>query len=155
MEELLEYRQRLLNKLAEAGNKVEMIVLMTKDPTQPLEPGGWNIHQVVAHLRDVNQQVYLPRLHRIVDAENPLFENFDGEVWMSRHYQSQEPMQKLSAEFGEQCRSNAAWLRDLPNESWNRPGRHPTIGEHSLQWWVERTLAHISEHLVQLGQKGE
>jgi len=155
MEELLEYRQRMLNKLAQAGKQVERIVSKAKDPSQPLEPGGWNIHQVVTHLRDVNKQVYLPRLHHIVDEEDPLFENFDGEAWMAQHYQPREPILELSSEFGNQCESTAIWLGSLPNENWNRPGKHPTIGVHSLQWWVERFLAHITEHLVQLGQKGE
>jgi hypothetical protein len=154
MEELLEYRQRMLNKLAEAPGLVEAAILRTKDQTQPLEAGGWNIHQVVAHMRDVNQHVYLPRLHRIIDEENPIFENFDGEAWMAEHYQPREPISKLVSGFKEQCRSSADWLRSLPLEAWNRPGRHASFGKHSLQWWVERTLAHISEHLAQLEHKG-
>ncbi|HCC78610.1 MAG: hypothetical protein A2X25_09850 [Chloroflexi bacterium GWB2_49_20] len=153
MEELLEYRQRMLNKLAEAPGLVETAVFNIKDQTQPLEAGGWNIHQVVAHMRDVNQHVYLLRLHRIIDEENPMFENFDGEAWMAEHYQPLEPIRNLVSEFREQCRSTADWLRSLPLEAWNLPGKHPSFGKHSLQWWVERTLAHISEHLAQLEQK--
>lgn len=155
MEELLEYRQRMLNKLGESGRFLESALLKINDPTQPLETGGWNAHQVVTHMRDVNLQVYVPRLHRIVEEENPLFEDFDGEAWMNLHYQPREPMQGLITEFGEQCQSTATWLRNLPNETWNRTGKHPTIGVHSLQWWVERLLAHISNHLLQLGQKGD
>jgi hypothetical protein len=155
MEELLEYRQRMVNKFAESGKLLETALLLINDPTQPLEPGGWNPHQVVAHMRDVNRQVYIPRLHRIVEEENPLFEDFDGETWMTLHYQPREAMQELITEFGEQCLTNATWLRSLPIETWNRSGKHPTIGVHSLQWWVERLLAHISDHLLQLGQKGD
>ena len=154
MEELLEYRQRMLNKLAESGKLLETALSMINDPVSPLEPGGWNAHQVVTHLRDVNQQVYLPRIHRIIEEEIPLFENFDGEAWMVGHYQPEEPLNNLSSEFSNQCLSSATWLRSLPNEAWNRSGKHPTIGVHSLQWWVERLLAHISDHLAQLGQKG-
>jgi hypothetical protein len=155
MEELLEYRQRMLNKLAESGKLLETALIMINDPIQPLEPGGWNTHQVVTHMRDVNQQVYIPRLHRIIDEENPLFENFDGEAWMALYYQSQEPMQEITGQFGSQCQTCATWLQSLHVDVWNRSGKHPTIGVHSLQWWVERLLAHISAHLVQLGQKGD
>lgn len=155
MEELLEYRQRLVTRVAESGSLLEKAIQQYKDPFLPLEPGGWNVHQIVTHLRDVNQQVYLPRLSRILNEENPLFENFDGETWMAEHYQSKEPLQKIMAEFDEQCRSCSKWLSGLKNDAWNRSGKHPTIGVHSLQWWVERTLAHISEHLVQLNPKGE
>jgi hypothetical protein len=155
MEELLEYRQRMVDRLAGSGSLLERAILLFKDPFLPLEPGGWNLHQVVTHLRDVNQQVYLPRLHRVLNEENPLFMNFDGETWMTEHYQPQEPLQKILAEFDEQCRTSSAWLSDLNNEAWNRSGKHPTIGVHSLQWWVERMLAHIAEHLTQLNPRGE
>jgi len=153
MDELLEYRQRMVMKIANAAELIEAAILSNNDPTQPLESGGWNLHQVITHMRDVNQHVYLPRLHRIIDEENPMFENFDGEAWMAEHYQPQEPIQKAVSEFKEQCQSSADWLKNLPQEAWNRPGRHPSFGKHSLQWWVERTLAHISEHLAQLEPK--
>jgi hypothetical protein len=154
MEELLEYRQRMLEKVAKAGEQLEAAVSRIKDTSLPLETDGWNTHQLVAHMRDVNLQVYLPRLHRIVEEDNPQFENFDGEAWMADHYQPGEPIQKIVAEFGESCRSSAKWLAGLPVEAWNRSGRHLLIGKHSLQWWLERTLAHISEHLVQFEIKG-
>ena len=39
-------------------------------------------------------------------------------------------------------------LRDLPQEAWSRESRHETMGgELALQLWVERSLAHIEEHL--------
>jgi hypothetical protein len=153
MEELIEYRPRMLAKLTEAGSQVETVVRNTRDVYQPLEKDGWNTHQVIAHMRDVNQQVYLPRLRRIVAEDDPVFENFDGEAWMASHYQPQEPILEMTAAFAGQCRSSAVWLAGLPLEAWNRPGSHPLIGKHTLQWWTERTLAHISEHLAQLDKK--
>lgn len=155
MEELLEYRQRMIKKIAKTSEFVEAATLRIKDHSQALETDGWNLHQVIAHMRDVNQHVYLLRLHRIIDEENPMFEDFDGEAWMAENYQPREPIHKLVSEFKEQCNSSANWLKNLPVEAWNRPGRHPYFGEHTLQWWTERTLAHIEEHLAQLKQKYE
>ena len=155
MEELLEYRQRLINKFTEAGLQLENAVSRIRDPFQPLEKDGWNLHQIAIHMRDVNQEVYLPRLDRIMLEENPVFENFDGEAWMNVHYDPQESLQKVVREFKEQCCSRAAWLLDLPIEAWNRLGSHPILGRHSLQWWVERTLALISEHDAQLNSTRE
>src|SRR5665648_136212 len=114
MEELLEYRQRIINKIATAPESIESAILRITDHTLPLEAGGWNIHQVIAHMRDVNQHVYLPRLHRIIDEENPMFENFDGDAWMAEHYQPLEPIGILSSEFNEQCNLTADWLNSLP-----------------------------------------
>jgi hypothetical protein len=155
MEELIEYRQRMLKKMADAGGQLQAVVLTTGDPYKPLLPGSWNTHQVIAHMRDVNQEVYLPRLERIVAEDSPIFDDFDTEGWMTAHYQAREPIQQLVTGFAEKCRTSVEWLAGLPVEAWNRPGSHPLIGKHTLQWWVERTLTHITEHLAQLEPKGD
>ena len=153
MEELLEYRQHMLTRLEQAPRVLESASREIQDPFKPLEPGGWNLHQVLVHLRDVNKQVYLPRLQRIMNESDPMFTNFDGEAWMREHYNPQESLPGLLVEFSSQCSQSAAWLGKLTGESWNRPGSHPSFGTHALQWWVERTLAHINEHLIQIKKK--
>jgi len=150
MEELMEYRQRFLDTLAAAPGGLRAASAAIADAHKPLEEGGWNLHQIVFHLRDVNAQVYLPRLHRIVDENDPVFENFDGEAWMAAHYDANAPLSAMLDEFSAQCADAAAWLRRLPAETWNRPGTHPAFGTHTLQWWAERALAHIAEHLQTL-----
>jgi hypothetical protein len=155
MEELLDYRQRMLDKLVGVSGRVEQVIVEMDNFFQPFEGGTWSLHQILAHMRDVNLQVYLPRLHRILDEDKPVFENFDGEAWMAKYYQREESMEKISRELGDGCTLTATWLRNLPNHAWNRPGKHPTLGEHSLQWWVEQTLSHLEEHLVKIGSKGE
>ncbi|MDO9129261.1 MAG: DinB family protein [Anaerolineales bacterium] len=152
MEKLLEYRQRFLDKLSAAPDELRAAMPRIRDPHAPLEEGGWNLHQVLVHMRDVNAQVYPPRLYRILDEENPTFENFDGEAWMAAHYDPNEPLEAILAEFARQCADAADRLRSLPAEAWNRPGTHPAYGTHTLGWWAERMLAHIEEHLTQLSR---
>jgi hypothetical protein len=39
-------------------------------------------------------------------------------------------------------------LRGLPQEAWSRESRHEALGGGlTMQLWVERSLAHIEEHL--------
>ncbi|NCP16575.1 hypothetical protein GW866_05970 [bacterium] len=150
MEMLLEYRQRFLERLSAAPDELRAALAGVRDARAPLEEGGWNSHQVAVHMRDVNAQVYPPRLYRILNEENPTFENFDGEAWMAAHYDPNEPLEAILAEFARQCAEIAGRLRGLSAEAWNRPGTHPSYGTHPLQWWAERMLAHIEEHLTQL-----
>jgi hypothetical protein len=150
MEELMEYRQRFLDKLEAAPEELRAAAAALPDPRAPLEPGGWNAHQVLVHVRDVNGHVYPPRLYRILEEENPLFENFDGDAWMAAHYDPREPLEAILAECARQCAEVASRLRGLPAAAWNRPGTHPTYGTHPLQWWAERMLAHIQEHVAQI-----
>ncbi len=154
MEKLLEYRQRFLDKLSAAPDELRAALAAIPDPRAPLEAGSWNLHQVLVHMRDVNVQVYPPRLYRILDEENPTFENFDGDAWMAAHYDPNEPLEAIQAEFARQCAEAADRLRNIPAEAWSRPGTHPAYGTHTLQWWAERMLAHIEEHLAQL-QRGK
>ncbi len=153
MEELLDYRQRMLDKLAVAPAELRATIAAIPDPYAPLEEGGWNLHQLVVHMRDVNAQVYPPRLYRILDEENPTFENFDGEAWMAAHYAQNEPLEAILMQFACQCAEVTDRLRQLPAEAWSRPGTHPAYGTHSLQWWAERMLAHIEEHLEQVRRR--
>jgi hypothetical protein len=150
MEELLEYRQRMISRFTEASDLINQAISKIQDHGEPLEDEGWNVHQIITHLRDVNREVYLPRLHQIMAEEDPIFKNFDGDDWMLNHYDPQESLGTVINEFKVQCRSTADWLVELAPDSWNRSGIHSTIGNHTMQWWVERTLVHIFEHLLQL-----
>jgi hypothetical protein len=40
---------------------------------------------------------------------------------------------------------------ELPQEGWSRTSRHASLGgDLTLQLWVERSLAHLEEHLAAL-----
>ena len=59
MKELTEYRANLINELSTAARAFRAACLAVKDPYAPLEPGGWNVHQLAVHTRDVDKLVYL------------------------------------------------------------------------------------------------
>ena len=55
---------------------------------------------------------------------------------------------RILDEFSSNVEGLCKTLRDLPQEAWSRESRHETLsGELTLQLWVERSLAHIEEHL--------
>jgi hypothetical protein len=151
MEQLREYRRGLLERTAAAVEQVRLAARASRDPHVLLEPGGWSLHQVLAHLRDVSEQVYPPRLHRILAEDDPLFEDFDAGAWLAAHYDPDEPLESILETFARLNLDAVTWLAELPAEAWNRPGTHPAYGTYTLQWWAERSLAHIEEHLAQIG----
>ncbi|MBI4732527.1 MAG: SDR family NAD(P)-dependent oxidoreductase [Chloroflexi bacterium] len=148
----MEDPEYLFSGLRNAPREVQRILGEIPDfyEEAPRADGSWNSHQILAHLRDVNKEVYIPRLEQIAEQTNPLFQDFDGERWMKEHYDPAEPMDRLLAEFKHQCEETADWLERLPAEDWERPGTHVTLGEHSFLWWADRLVAHIGEHLAQL-----
>jgi hypothetical protein len=148
MKELSEYRAHLMDKLVTAAKDFRAACLAVEEPYAPLEEGGWNLHQLAAHTRDVDKLVYGLRARRTALEDNPEFQNFDGDAYMTAHYDANEPLDKLLDGFVVSIGDLAEDLRGLSPEAWSRESRHATLGSgFTLQTWVERNLAHIQEHL--------
>ncbi len=148
MKELLEYRQKLIERLGEVAAEFRAACLAVEDPHAATQENGWSVHQVAVHTRDVDKRVYGWRLRRTLEEENPEFPNFDGEAYMREHYDPAEPLEKVLAELVTSVEESIRLLRDLPPSAWTRPSRHQTQGSGlTLQTWVERGLKHIEEHL--------
>ena len=147
MEQLLEYRQHLLDRYEQVTRQFCEAVETAARQTVQNEAEGWDVHQIAAHTRDTEKLVYGLRVRRTLEEENPLFENFDGEAYMADQYRADEPLASILTELADSVRANIAHLRDLPSEAWTRPSRHETYGGgFTIQTWVERGLAHIEEH---------
>ena len=67
MKELKDYRKSLIEKLVNTARDFRAASLAVKDPYIPLEEGGWNVHQVAVHTRDVDHLVYGLRARRTVE----------------------------------------------------------------------------------------
>ncbi|MCI0549986.1 MAG: DinB family protein [Anaerolineae bacterium] len=148
MKELKDYRESLVEKLVNTARDFRAVSLAVKDPFMPLEEGGWNVHQVAVHTRDVDKLVYGLRARRTAEEDNPEFQNFDGDTYMAEHYNAGESLSEMLNGFVENIESLAEMLRASPDEAWSRESRHATLGSgFTLQTWVERSLAHMEEHL--------
>ena len=149
MKELLEYREKLLNRLEQAGNEFRQACLAARDPYAQVEPGGWSVHQLAAHTRDVDKLVYGARARRTLAEDDPMFPNFDGEAYMAANYDRSEQLPQLLDGFVASVQSLVKQLREMPSDGWSRLSSHETQGRGlTLQSWVERDLAHIEEHLA-------
>lgn len=156
MRELLEYRKNLIDRLVGAAREFRAECLEARDVYTPLESGGWNIHQVAVHTRDVNRLVYGLRARRTAAEDNPEFQNFDGDAHMAGYYSEKEPLDDILNGLVEEVEGMVEMLRGLIPQAWSRESRHETLGRgFTLQGWVEKGLAHIEEHLEDLRQRKE
>ena len=153
MKELVEYRKQLIDRLTDAAIRFREACLAVKDPHVPFETGGWSVHQMAVHVRDVHTLVYGARTHRTAVEDNPEFPNFDGDAYMATHYDKEETLELLLNRFMEDVETFTAMLRNLPQEAWSRESRHAIMGNgFTTQTWVERDLAHIEEHIKTLSK---
>ncbi len=148
MNELSEYRAKLIDRLVAASREFREACLAVRDARAPFDEDGWNVHQIAAHTRDVDKLVYGLRAQRTAGEDNPEFQNFDGDAYMAEHYDADEPLDEILNGFAKSVESLAGFLRALPAGAWSRLSRHAMLGSgFTLQTWVERDLAHIEEHL--------
>ena len=147
MKELIEYRVKMIVRLGEAAREFRFACEAVSDPFEKIE-GEWTLHQIASHIRDTEKLVYGARIQRTLNENNPEFKDFDADAWMAKHYNPQEPLADILNEFTKNVDALCKTLQAMPQEAWSRESRHDTFGgELTLQLWVERSMAHIEEHL--------
>lgn len=148
MKELTEYRKKLVDRLEAATQEFQKAALAVKEPFKAIEKGGWNVHQVAVHVRDVDRLVYGLRARQTQTEDNPEFPNFDSETYMAKNYDSKESLREILDGLLKSVDALVKNLRSMPVEGWSRVSRHATQGGGlTLQIWVERELEHLEEHL--------
>jgi len=148
MEELSDYRKKLVERLSSAGKEFKKACLTIKNPYAPVEAGGWNVHQLAVHTRDVDKLIYGVRVRRTLAEDNPEFPVFDGDTYMAEHYDAKESLKEILEGLTKSIEAQVELLRKMPVEGWSRLSSHATQGSGlSLQFWVERGLGHLEEHM--------
>jgi hypothetical protein len=112
----------------------------------------FSLREQACHLRDIELEGYLVRIHRIVAESSPLLVDLDGSsLARERNYASQDA-RIAAADFRALRASNVAKLRGLPGSAWQRTGSFVPGGSFTLRELVEMMLAHDREHCDQIGQ---
>ena len=118
-------------------------------------PGRWSALEVLAHLRDADRDVYLPRLELMLTHEAPALQaaNLLGSDRVG-DYAVLEPAAVLEEWRGIRRRLIAR-LAPLGREDWSRVGVHPVLGSFPLgdmvRSWVEHDLSHRRQLATALG----
>lgn len=152
MEEIIAYRQDLLLALTQVLKELSQTV--TVIPTSvwhiPFGQDSHTPHFVLAHLRELEEQIFTSNLYRIQIEDSPRLVLFDDEAWMAEHYQADKSAQIILAEYSALHTKEVTWLSGLPATSWSRIGRHPWWGVRTFQWWVELQLDDSRQHIARL-----
>lgn len=116
-----EYRQRLIQQIADCMAQWE---------------------RVVPELQD---QTYAQQMREAVSAVKYLLNSHGVELPSYSPQKEGEIITELPTIDPEMLRL----LQELPDEAWNWTWRHAHFGLRTLQWWVERSLALVRAWLVQ------
>ena len=147
MKELFAYREKLVARVKEAAEEFRAACLSYKEPHTKVE-GDWTVHQLASHTRDVDKFIYGERIRRTLNEENPVFEGFDADAWMTEHYDENEPFEKILDDLSNSLAELVNILSTMTVDGWSRVSTHKESGSgKTLQLWVERNLRHVEEHL--------
>ncbi|MCS7011879.1 MAG: DinB family protein [Anaerolineales bacterium] len=112
-------------------------------------PGEWCLVEVLCHLRDVEAEVNLPRLQKVLAEENPFLPGVVTDTWAEeRNYASQDGHRAL-VEFVASRRRLIALL-NAATDGWLRPARHAIFGPTTLFELVGFIAEHDRNHVRQI-----
>ena len=119
--------------------------------------GGWSALEVLAHLRDVDREIYAPRIDRLLAEPEPSFENLDAASWTAARGYANENRDAVLAGWREARGGLIAALAPLGPADWKRLAWHSTRGPFPLgemvREWVEHDLSHRRQIALALGER--
>lgn len=118
-------------------------------PVRPA-PEEWSLLEIICHLRDVDREVNLPRIHKIMNEDNPFIIGVDSDKWAKeRDYISQDIDTALS-EYLSVRQEIINTLKNLESDRWFRKARHAILGPTTLQEIVKIIVQHDIIHTQQI-----
>lgn len=114
------------------------------------QPGEWSLTEILCHLRDVDREVNIPRLEKVLQEKNPFLPGVNSDTWaQERGYQNENGRQALS-ELIEVRMQLIERLRRLSPAEWQAPARHAIFGPTDLRELTSFTATHDRSHMQQI-----
>jgi hypothetical protein len=152
LDQLLDYRARLVEHLEQ--QPAEFAAVIAAVPAEAWhhhrDVEGRTLHQMAAHVRDLEALAFLPRVRLILAEDHPTLTPYAHHDWSLADYDPAEPMTAILASWSQARTELVALVRPLTSDGWSRTGFHPPSGKRTVQWWAERAYAHTRDHLQAL-----
>ena len=136
-----------------SGIPSALLALTTDLPTTAWKhrptPDEWSLTEIACHLRDVEQEINLPRLQKISQGNSPFIPGIDSDIWArERDYQSQNGPAALS-DFVATRRETLALLKSLAPDGWQQTAQHAIFGPTDLREIASFAAGHDRLHIRQ------
>jgi FMN phosphatase YigB (HAD superfamily) len=116
------------------------------------EVNEWCLTEILCHLRDVDLELNLPRIQKVLSEDNPFIPGIDTDAWaQQRLYSRQNGRQALQDYTAARLRILAR-LETMRPEDWQRPARHTIFGPTPLIELIDIIAGHDRLHIKQVQQ---
>lgn len=110
----------------------------------------WSPGEVLCHLRDVDTEVNLPRMQKVIHERNPFLPGQDTDPWAEiRQYFLQDGIRALK-DFTITRLELIELLESIKPNDWDRRARHAIFGPMSLRELVNIIAGHDILHIQQI-----
>ncbi|MBN2147606.1 MAG: DinB family protein [Anaerolineales bacterium] len=113
-------------------------------------PQEWGVVEVLCHLRDVEIEVNIPRMQRVLAEENPFIPGKDTDAWAETRQYAQQNALDAWREFTSARIELVNMLQSLPAQGWQRTARHAIFGPTRLQELANIIAQHDRVHVRQV-----
>ncbi|KAF0107384.1 MAG: hypothetical protein FD146_1862 [Anaerolineaceae bacterium] len=112
-------------------------------------PAEWNLTEVLCHLRDVEAEISLPRLQKMLAEENPFLAGVDSDAWAQERGYAQQDGRAALAAFTETRKGTLGLLNGGP-APWSRAARHTFFGPTCVRELFGIAAGHDKAHIRQV-----
>lgn len=117
--------------------------------TEHPQPGEWSYTEILCHFRDVDNEINLPRIRKVLNEHNPFLPGIDSDKWAEEKLYYCQNGNEALRDFTTSRIQLLDILDDLKPEDWNRPVRHAIFGPTSLKELVSIIVGHDRLHIQQ------
>ena len=113
-------------------------------------PGEWCANEVVGHLAEAERRGFAGRIRLILDEANPALEDWDEPAVAAARGDCAKPVEDLLAEFLPLRAHSIALVQRLTRADLARRGRHPAVGDLTVEMLLAEWVHHDRNHVRQL-----
>ncbi len=126
---------------------------LAKVPDEALKwrpaPGQWSAHEIVCHCADSETNA-AARIRYLVGEKDALILGYDQDAWAVTFDYHSHPLEPALT-LVEAIRVNTgALIHRLPDEAWQRAGRHTESGPYTAADWLRIYAEHLEGHARQI-----
>jgi FMN phosphatase YigB (HAD superfamily) len=114
------------------------------------KPGEWSPVEIISHLRDVDREINLPRVEKIISETNPFIAGIDSDPWAEQRGYNQENGSRALRDYLLSRFDLVNALEFKPDDTWRRPARHTIFGPTQLTELMGITVGHDRLHVQQV-----
>jgi uncharacterized damage-inducible protein DinB len=142
----------------ELGHSIEGLTAADLQQAPPAdagpEIGRWTIQQVVVHLADA-EAAFADRVRRVIAEDDPVLQAWDENRFAERLMYPEQSAEDAAALVSLTRRQLGRVLRKLPEEAFERAGRHSERGRQTLAEILAMAVWHMNHHLNFIKAKRE